>query len=86
MLRHLNESAFVSFSPALTPTETCRPKIYQRILVGFETSNITPGCSVQAGSVTFVSGFSPMISVKEAGVSFASTTTPFLYVDLVGHQ
>ena len=65
MLHRLNETAFVSFSPtALTATETCGPKISQRILVGFETSDITPGCSVQAGSVTFVSGFSPMVSVN----------------------
>ena len=65
MLQRLNETAFVSFSPtSLTATETCGPKISQRILVGFETSNITPGCSVQAGSVTFVSGFSPMVSVN----------------------
>ena len=42
----------------------CGPKIFQRILVSFETSDITPGCSVQAGSVTFVSGFSPMVSVN----------------------
>ena len=65
MLHRLNETAFVSFSPtSLTATETCGPKISQRILVGFETSDITPGCSVQAGSVTFVSGFSPMVSVN----------------------
>ena len=51
-------------SHSLTATETCGPKISQRILVGFETSDITPGCSVQAGSVTFVSGFSPMVSVN----------------------
>ena len=48
MLPRLNETAFVSFSPtALTVTETCGLKISQRILVGFETSDITPGCSVQ---------------------------------------
>ena len=47
MLRRLNETAFVSYSPTvLTATETCGPKISQQILVGFETSDITPGCSV----------------------------------------
>ena len=47
MLHRLNETAFVSFSPtALTATETCGPKISQRISVGFATSDITPGCSV----------------------------------------
>ena len=34
------------------------------MLVGFGTSNITSGYSVQAGSVTFISEFSPMISVN----------------------
>ena len=42
MLHRLNETAFVSFSPtAVTATETCGPKISQRILIGFETSDIT---------------------------------------------
>ena len=47
MICHLNETAFVSYSPLpLNATETCEPKISQRILLGLETPDMTPGCSV----------------------------------------
>ena len=81
MLRRLNKTTFVSFSPKpLTATETSGPKISQRILVGFKMSNITPGVQFPAGSVTFVSGFSPLVSVNHV-LTFLPTSFFKIYND-----
>ena len=54
-----DKSRFIEVSASMM--DSCR-KVGFNVLCSF--SNITPGCSVQAGSVTFVSGFSPMVSVN----------------------
>ena len=72
-LERLNATAFVSFSKLSTMAiRTCNDSVSQIHLRSYQIVNLSPGCILHAGGVTFYSAFSPSVHTDRVITEFPS--------------